>query len=249
DFTVILKIRAANGTVYDFANCHYPVDVIDIPTIATVYNPPGCNDKTFTVDVTSPTLGYTYSIDQPGNDEDFSSQDQTPTAQNPDVHFTGLIAGDGFIVTVTTDQAGCTATSECEGSTNTNSCTANETLTRTPTNSTNVAGITEKTVINPSTKTLKTHKIVLESPTKVNAVPNPYTDKIRFDLVSGVSGYGSLELYNVLGQKIGVVYQGYIQAGRPLYREYSVSKGSSSTMIYVFKVGDQKVTGRLIGIK
>ncbi|MFC0776443.1 hypothetical protein, partial [Terrimonas alba] len=25
DFTVILKIRAANGTVYDFANCHYPV--------------------------------------------------------------------------------------------------------------------------------------------------------------------------------------------------------------------------------
>jgi hypothetical protein len=83
----------------------------------------------------------------------------------------------------------------------------------------------------------------------VNATPNPYTEKVRFDLVSGLSGYGTLELYNALGQRVGIVYQGYVQAGRPFVREYSITKGSKSTLIYVFKVGDQKVTGKLINLR
>jgi hypothetical protein len=37
---------------------------------------------------------------------------------------------------------------------------------------------------------------------KVNSFPNPYTDKVRFTLSSTVEGNGSLELYNMLGQKV-----------------------------------------------
>ena len=80
-------------------------------------------------------------------------------------------------------------------------------------------------------------------------MPNPFTDRIRFNLVSGVSGMGSLELFNVMGQKVGVVYQGYIQAGRPFNQEYNVPETNRNALIYVFKVGDQQVTGKLIGLR
>jgi hypothetical protein len=108
---------------------------------------------------------------------------------------------------------------------------------------------TENTEANKTTKPSDTYNIKLVSPTKVNAVPNPFTDKIRFNLVSTISGMGSLELYNMLGQKVGVVYQGYVQAGQELTKEYLVAKEKRGSLIYVFKVGDQRVTGKLIGLK
>ena len=123
------------------------------------------------------------------------------------------------------------------------------------TNSCNSGAVTQNRGVTPTEKPVikaveaETYKVILESPTKVNATPNPFTEKVRFDLVSGISGYGTLELYNTSGQKIGVVYQGYIQAGRPLVRDYIINKGSKSTIIYVFKVGDQRVTGKLISLK
>lgn len=243
NFTVVLQIRADNGQIFSFEDCEKDVTVTPAPTVTTVYNPPGCSEKTFTVDVTPGTTkgGYTYSIDQPDNDIDFSAQDQTPANDGDPVHFTGLTAGDGFVVTVNANVPGstCTGTSDCSSSTNSCSGTAERGV-KAPVTSTNIS--------TPKTEET-TYKLVLESSTKVNATPNPFTEKVRFDLVSGLSGYGSLELYNTLGQKVGVVYQGYIQAGRPFVREYSITKGSKSTLIYVFKVGDQKVTGKLIGLK
>jgi hypothetical protein len=95
-------------------------------------------------------------------------------------------------------------------------------------------------------KVVDTYKIVLESGTKVNAVPNPFREKIRFNLVSTISGMGSLELYNMMGQKVAVVYQGYIQAGKEIIKEHVVSNQKTSALIYVFKVGDQRVTGKLL---
>jgi hypothetical protein len=209
--------------------------VLATPSVATVYNPPGCSEKTFTVDVTSPTIGYTYSIDQPDNDSDFSAQTQTPTVAGA-IHFTGLTAGDGFVVTVsnTSGSVTCSGTSDCGSSTN--SCTSQTSAARTS-SGTLVA------------KNIESYNIVLGSPTKVSALPNPFTDKIRFNLVSSVSGTGSLELYNITGQKIALVFQGYVQAGREFTKEYNAPLGQRNTLIYIFKVGDQKVSGKLVGLK
>jgi hypothetical protein len=211
-------------------SCFEDVTVVATPSVSATYNPPACFEKQFTVDVTSPTVGYTYSIDQPDNNLTFNSI--TPTAQSPAVHFTGLTNGDGFIVTVNTGGPGCTSTYSC----------VNPNAARLATN-------TENTEANKTTKPSDTYNIKLVSPTKVNAVPNPFTDKIRFNLVSTISGMGSLELYNMLGQKVGVVYQGYVQAGQELTKEYLVAKEKRGSLIYVFKVGDQRVTGKLIGLK
>lgn len=230
DFTVVLSIKSDNGQVFTFEACEHDVDVVPTPTVAAVYNPPACDENTFTVDVVSPVIGYTYSIDQPGNSTDFSSQTKTPTAQDPDVQFTGLLAGDGFIVTVNTNGPGCTATTDCASSTN--SCTTESITTRT---------------IN--TQPSETYRIKLESAQRVNATPNPYLDRVRFNLVSGVTGRGSLELFNMLGQKVAVVFEGHVQAGWEINKDFLVPKAQRSTLIYVFTVGEQKVTGKLIGLR
>ncbi len=215
--------------------CFEDVSVVPTPTVSAIYNPPGCTETTFSIDVPGSVVGSSYRVTQGG--EATPTYDQTKAGDGGTLNFSGLAAGGGFLVRVTTGTASCTATTDCANSTN--SCT-NDAVTESRGISAPVTSIA---------KPAETYKIVLESPTKVKAVPNPYTDKIRFDLVSGVSGYGTLELYNILGQKIGIVYQGYIQAGRPFVREYSVAKESRSTLIYVFQVGDQKVTGKLLGLK
>jgi hypothetical protein len=82
--------------------------------------------------------------------------------------------------------------------------------------------------------------------TKVLAAPNPFTDRVRFTLQSDVSGMGSLEIYNTIGQKIATVYQGYVEAGKTLNKEYVVKRAMRAELIYIFRVGDQKTTGKLL---
>jgi hypothetical protein len=217
--------------------CFKDVEVVPTPSVVTKYNAPGCSEDKFTVDVTNPVNGYTYRITQPGSTTPTAVlQTITPTAQSPTVHFTDLAAGKGFEVTLTTNIASCTATSSC-----TNPSTGSSRL-ATNTETTEAAKTAKD-------KVAETYKIVLESATKVNAVPNPFKEKIRFNLVSTISGMGSLELYNMMGQKVAVVYQGYIQAGKEVIKEHVVSNQKTSALIYVFKVGDQRVTGKLIGLK
>ena len=85
--------------------------------------------------------------------------------------------------------------------------------------------------------------------TKVLAAPNPFNDRVRFTMESGISGQGSLEVYNSLGQRIKLVYQGYIEAGRPLVKEFTVPSVQRGMLVYVFRVGNEKVTGKLISTK
>lgn len=232
-YRIVLTQTYANPDLN--TSCFEDVTVVATPTVSAIYNPPGCTENTFSIDVPNSVVGSSYRVTQGG--EASPTYDQTQAGDGNTLHFAGLAAGGGFLVRVTTGTASCTATTDCANSTN--SC--NNALTQ-------IKGV------NPPSTTVTdeiatTYKIRLESPTRANATPNPFTEKVRFDLVSGISGYGSLELFNTSGQKVAVVYQGYFQAGRPFVREYSVTKGSKSTLIYVFKVGDQKVTGKLINLR
>jgi hypothetical protein len=85
-----------------------------------------------------------------------------------------------------------------------------------------------------------------ETQTLVKVAPNPYNDRIRFTLVSSESGRGALELYNLMGQKIRTVYEGYVEKGQVKNIEYSVPFSQRSMMVYVFRIGSQKAAGKLI---
>ena len=220
--------------------------VVPTPTIATTYNAPDCDENTFSVTVGSaakPVIsGATYSITDKNGDAIsgvLPGNSHTPADAN-NFDFTNIPAGSGYIVTVTTATAECTASDNCGNPVNGAAVKKEEST------------LTEEVVKKEEAvaeKVLETFDIELKSGTQVKAMPNPFTDRIRFNLVSGVSGMGSLELFNVMGQKVGTVYQGYIQAGRPLNQEYSVPETNRNALIYVFKVGDQQVTGKLIGMK
>jgi hypothetical protein len=83
----------------------------------------------------------------------------------------------------------------------------------------------------------------------VLAAPNPFNDRIRFSIKSPVSGPGSLELYNMLGQKVKVVYSGNIEKGMVQTFEYNVPGAQRSNLIYLFRIGSYKTTGKLINLK
>ena len=87
--------------------------------------------------------------------------------------------------------------------------------------------------------------IVVEAPTKVTAYPNPFSDRVKFVVTSAVSGKGSLEVYNMLGQKVKSVYQGNIIAGNQTF-ELNLPSSARSNLIYVLTIGDKRVTGKLL---
>jgi hypothetical protein len=68
-------------------------------------------------------------------------------------------------------------------------------------------------------------------------------------LQSAISGRASLDLYNMMGQKVQTVFAGFIEAGKARNVEYNVPASQRHNLTYVFTVGEQKVSGKLIGLK
>jgi hypothetical protein len=85
------------------------------------------------------------------------------------------------------------------------------------------------------------------APLQVKAYPNPFNQKINFVVTSPVSGKGSLDVYNSLGQKIRTVYQGNINKGSQNF-ELHLSQRQVSNLIYVLRVGSQQVSGKILQV-
>jgi len=91
-------------------------------------------------------------------------------------------------------------------------------------------------------------KVKSAEPISVSAYPNPYNDQVRFVIESSISGEGSLDVYNMLGQKLQTVYTGYIIAGKGQIVEYKVPVQNRENLVYILRVKDKQVTGKLIRI-
>jgi hypothetical protein len=83
--------------------------------------------------------------------------------------------------------------------------------------------------------------------TTVKAYPNPFSDRIKFVVTSPVAGNGVLEVYNMMGQKVKTVYNGYIAAGTQTF-ELSLQTQQVANMVYVLRMGDKKMTGKILQI-
>jgi len=175
-----------------------------------------------TITVSCPVTGTTYTLTQTG-----VAGSQIITYNGSGTVVFTVQAGKQFSITATS-AAGCvSAATNCDNYT-TNSCPPA------------IAGSQSSSTI---------QAVIKEPQTKVLAAPNPFNDRVRFTLESAVSGKGSLELYNMLGQKVSTVFQGYIQKGQVQTVEFSVAGTQRGSLIYVFRVGDQRTSGKLIGLK
>ena len=83
----------------------------------------------------------------------------------------------------------------------------------------------------------------------VAAYPNPYKDHLSFEIASDTSGNATLEIFNILGQRVNTAFDGYLEAGNPLKFEVEASKFTTGTLIYELKVGDKRLTGKLISVE
>ena len=81
---------------------------------------------------------------------------------------------------------------------------------------------------------------------KVKAFPNPYSGIINFRFISPKSGRALLEVYNLLGQKVGVVFEGWVEGGVEKSVKYTVPSAMKSSIIYRLKVGDKSVADKVL---
>jgi hypothetical protein len=79
----------------------------------------------------------------------------------------------------------------------------------------------------------------------IKAFPNPFSDKVKFVVTASEAGNGSLEVFNLLGQKVKTVFRGYIQSGANAF-EANLPTMKSAQLFYVLHVGDNKITGKLL---
>jgi hypothetical protein len=83
----------------------------------------------------------------------------------------------------------------------------------------------------------------------VSTYPNPFNNAVKFTIQSKVSAQAQLVVYNVFGQRVAIVYSGFVQANKSQIIEYKASAGAQQDLIYVLQVGSQRVTGKLINVK
>ena len=83
----------------------------------------------------------------------------------------------------------------------------------------------------------------------VAAYPNPFTDRLKFTVVSPVSGKATLDVYNVTGQKIRNVYNGYLFANTSQVVDFTVPSSVKGMLIYTLRVGDKVINGKVVQMK
>jgi hypothetical protein len=83
---------------------------------------------------------------------------------------------------------------------------------------------------------------------KVSTFPNPYRNNVRFVIESPVAGQAILDVYNIAGQKIQTLFNGHIDANETRTIDFKPAV-ANGMMIYTLRIGNQQVTGKLIGLK
>jgi len=156
-----------------------------------------------------------------GTGYQYSKDNGTTWQTNTD--FTGLAAGSNPSIKVK-NADGCISSTATSCSSADASCLSSTTL-----------------------KTSITSENVTTSQTTVKAYPNPFSDKVKFELTSPVAGKGNLEVYNMLGQRVKTIYQGFISAGTQTF-ELNLPTRQIANLIYVLRIGDKKITGKLLQI-
>ena len=261
DFTKTCTTNTSGGTIGEAASAGFSYSWTSVPvgftssdanpsvnpSVTTIYtvvktnDTSGCNDDdsvTVTVDdtlpdtpsvcIVQPTLcgpaTGSITISSPlGTDYEYSIDNGNTWQSSP--NFNNLAAGSVTGIKVKNVNTGCiSAAVDCDDS----DCTP-------------PSGIAE-------TKEILKIEEVLKPMASVKAYPNPFDNTISFKVDSSKESEGSLELVNMFGQKIMTVYNGKIDAGTSTF-EVNIPTQKTTTLIYVLRLGEERITGKLIQLK
>ena len=79
----------------------------------------------------------------------------------------------------------------------------------------------------------------------VQAFPNPFNDRVKFVITTPQAGNASLDVMNMLGQKVKTIYHGQLNAGTQSF-EMVIPQSRFATLFYIFRMNGEQVTGKLI---
>ncbi|MBA2744864.1 MAG: hypothetical protein H0U44_01440 [Flavisolibacter sp.] len=222
------SLTANNGKTSTFDGC------TSVGTLVTIDNQPGgvpAAKALITQDVSCSSSAGKVRIVQNANNQAYDalvyefSNNGTTYGTSDEFTFT---AGGGYNLRVRRiSDHSCTASATCVNSSG-----------QVPSASLNTSAIQEQRII--------TQHITMpgDEPT-VKAFPNPYNDRIRFVVSVPERGQGSLEVHNMLGQKVKTIHQGLFTAGTQTF-ELQVPNSQRSTLIYVLRLNGQQVTGKML---
>jgi len=105
---------------------------------------------------------------------------------------------------------------------------------------------TNSTTTNTTSSTsVSSTMITAEDDITLSAYPNPFTDNLNFVVNSKKSGKALLEVYNMTGQKVKTVFQGYIFAGTQRFT-MTLPTQQRSNLFYIFTMNGERKTGKLL---
>jgi len=85
---------------------------------------------------------------------------------------------------------------------------------------------------------------------QIKAYPNPFSDQVSFRFVSPVKGKAILEIYNIGGQRMAVLFNGMVDAGISKTVQYTQGKADAGgTLIYKLTIGDRVLHGKVQALK
>ena len=92
--------------------------------------------------------------------------------------------------------------------------------------------------------TTSTDNLNLE--TSIKTYPNPFTDKVNFEINPSVSGNAVIELYDIMGRKLTTVYSGKVVKGIIKLLPVYMNKIKQQVVIYKATIGNQTFSGKLL---
>jgi hypothetical protein len=81
---------------------------------------------------------------------------------------------------------------------------------------------------------------------EMHAYPNPYNNVVNFRFASPKTGKAVLEVYDIVGRRLAVVYQGNVSAKTPVSVKYNVPSLSRVALFYKLTVDNQSVRGSIL---
>jgi hypothetical protein len=111
------------------------------------------------------------------------------------------------------------------------------------------ASITSSSLLNENTA-LNKPAIETVKEVQIKAYPNPFSDQVSFRFVSPVKGKAILEIYNIGGQRMAVLFNGMVDAGISKTVQYTQGKADAGgTLIYKLTIGDRVLHGKVQALK
>uniref|UniRef100_UPI00321782C3 T9SS type A sorting domain-containing protein n=1 Tax=uncultured Draconibacterium sp. TaxID=1573823 RepID=UPI00321782C3 len=81
---------------------------------------------------------------------------------------------------------------------------------------------------------------------ELKVYPNPFNEQARFEFVSPVATQAKIDIYNMAGQMVKTIFDGYVEENTTYHAGFSPETQVSGLYFYKMQLGDQVYNGKLV---